>query len=220
MRGLSIGATIIAVLTATPVLAADTRGGGMADRVYVGSWQGPYAGVHAGGSWGDATASFAGVSGTDDYDGMQGGVQAGWNWQGSAWVFGIEGDFSFTGNDSSTSALGLTVSSELQWMATVRARVGRDLGRWMPYATLGVAFGENEATFTSGPVTQSQSRIHTGLAAGLGAEFMLSDALSLKGEYLYVDFGDENYTAGPLPPGGVNAEAELHVLRVGLNYHW
>jgi len=88
-----------------------------------GNWNGFYAGLNAGGTWGSndvdigcrdsgllagfCAAASAGsafpFSMSNDLDGFIGGAQAGYNFQHGKMVFGIEADISWTSADSSTS---------------------------------------------------------------------------------------------------------------------
>src|ERR1700712_2083999 len=55
------------------------------------SWAGPYLGGNLGYAWGTVDNNLPKPSG------FAGGVQAGYNWQQGAWVFGLEGDIQATG---------------------------------------------------------------------------------------------------------------------------
>src|SRR5882672_11121274 len=120
------------------------------------SWTGCYIGGNVGG----ATARIRQqvdipgvivVDGNGDDSGTIGGGQIGCNWQyPSNWVFGIEGDvnfmnlkrsrsFSFTprGGEETVGAL----AARLQWLTTVRGRLGFAWDRSLLYATGGLAVG-------------------------------------------------------------------------------
>ena len=67
-------------------------------------WAGWYIGANVGGSFGNASdsASIAGVpvgGGSPRLDGVVGGGQISYNWQASAWVFGLEADIQGTSQD-------------------------------------------------------------------------------------------------------------------------
>lgn len=192
-----------------------------------------------------------------DGDGFVGGAQAGVNAQVGALVVGMEGDFSWTDLDGEfrstfgPAALGGVgvlrssegVSAELDWLATVRGRVGWAVDRFLVYGTAGVAFGQLEGagdiTITSGvdalSLSASDRNTHVGWTAGAGIEGMITPNLSVKLEYLYADLGWESYEgpaliSGPAGafvggvPGGLSValggdfKAEVHTVRAGLNY--
>jgi outer membrane immunogenic protein len=151
-------------------------------------WNGFYLGVNAGGSWGRSGAnvvfdqpSHSGVietalgSASQTRTGALGGLQAGYNFQTSALVLGLEADFQPTGQHSDallpdtvvvhhlciapcvapppTVTTGtLDYARRLPWFGTLRGRVGvTPTDRWLIYATGGLGFSEirTDATFTA-----------------------------------------------------------------------
>lgn len=172
-------------------------------------WSGFYAGVNAGYGWTEAYNA-AGVLGTfNSVNGLFGGAQIGFNVQHDAVVFGVEADIQASGLSQTVAPA--TVS--LDYLGTVRARVGVDVGNGiLPYLTAGLAYGQGRAT--DGVATDTQ--FHSGWAVGGGVEFKLQEAVSLKTEYLYVDLGERAYAA----PVGGNAGLRGHTFRVGANFHF
>src|SRR5262249_47538302 len=74
------------------------------------NWTGFYAGVNVGGSWGHQDTALVTAAGTAltnslDVNGVVGGAQVGYNWQGygSPWVFGVEADIQGSGQRDSGS---------------------------------------------------------------------------------------------------------------------
>jgi outer membrane immunogenic protein len=68
-------------------------------------------------------------------------------------------------------------------------------------------------------VSFSNDEIKTGYALGGGIEWAFAPNWSLKSEYLYVNLGDDDFTA----PGGQFAtltETDFHTVRMGLNYRF
>ena len=155
------------------------------------SWTGFYAGAHLGALFADrdsqlgflavdcgpcargrsASASFDGLDDSDTS--VLGGVQAGYNWQSGLFVYGLEADFSLTG-DSKNRSLALTsgtligaglaaitepgadgfngqFKTSIDWLATARARVGVTTGNVLFYATGGLAFADTgvEGSYTA-----------------------------------------------------------------------
>ena len=53
-----------------------------------------------------------------------GGAQVGYNWQTGQIVYGIEADVSFADISFNQSFMGASVSGSIDWMATVRGRLG------------------------------------------------------------------------------------------------
>ena len=54
-----------------------------------------------------------------------------------------------------------------------------------------------------------------GYTVGGGLEYGITEHLTTKLEYLYSDFGTETTT---LFPGDIQTEADMNIVRVGLNY--
>ena len=210
----SVMAAALAMVVAAPaVQAADLGGrpGSYKDEPDYGPprylWTGLYAGVHAGYGWADGYLwDGAGVYGSPEADGFLGGATLGYNFQSGNIVWGVETDFSFAdihGSDGATSA-------SLDWLWTIRGRVGIDMNGWMPYITGGYAMADVGARDILGSASDTVS----GWTIGGGLEVKLDRAWSLKGEYLYVDL-DESFSLG----GGDRASVEdLHIVRAGLNY--
>jgi len=189
--------------------AADlSRGGGYKDGPSYAAvdWSGWYAGVNAGGG---GTSD----SGLLSPSGGFGGGQIGYNWQGALgmghrWVLGIEADIQGSGIDD--SAFGL--HSSLNWVSTLRGRIGYTFGPALVYATGGFAFGEVENV----GITETQ----TGYAIGGGVEYRFSPVWSIKGEYQFISLDASDISgAGPLGLTGKDS-SNVDTFRVGVNYHF
>jgi outer membrane immunogenic protein len=155
--------------------------------------------------------------------GLFGGT-VGYNYQVTpSWVLGVEGDFDWSGikgNGSQTLtaaplnipvSLTTTGSSQLNWIGTVRGRVGWLLDpATMIFATGGLAFGEVETnvltTLTAGPFSAqaalNQTSTKTGWTIGGGFEHQFWGRWSLKAEYRYVDLDGTNGPFGTALGGG------------------
>lgn len=183
------------------------------------NWAGFYVGGHLGYGWGtdsaDATALGAGA-GDVDVDGFLAGAQLGYNWQAGAFVFGLEGDWSWTNGDGDV-ATGLgTFTAERNWYATATARVGYAWDNWLWYVKGGAAWADTDYTLVSpfipgGIATAGDTR--SGWTVGTGVEWALGPQWSAKLEYNYLDFGDDTFA-------GVNYDSENHLVKVGLNYRF
>src|SRR5262249_24234616 len=117
------------------------------------TWAGPYIGIIGGAvrhdsSFRDSDCSFScRMWDLHDTGGTFGGV-AGWNWQHGSFVYGLEGDWSWVGAKTSDTRntfnqfnSPLTQSADVNWLATVRGRVGLAFDATLVYVTGGVAFG-------------------------------------------------------------------------------
>ena len=119
----------------------------------------------------------------------------------------------------------------LDWFGTTRLRAGWACGSVLSYLTGGVAYGEVNASGTQiagGLFAGSAARTKVGWAAGGGAEYALTNNLSLKAEYLYVNFaGVGGPTFGLVPPPfppfvGTFSTGTFgtHITRAGLNWRF
>lgn len=173
-------------------------------------WSGFYLGVTGGGGWGgsswDSTGGF-------DISGWTVGATAGYNYQVGQAVFGLEGDINWSNISGTTLGCCETKNT---WLGTVRGRVGYAFDRLMPYVTGGVAFGDVEANVPGFP---GASDTRVGWTLGGGVEYAITNNLSAKAEYLYVDLG--SFNCGLSCGGGLttdNVDFHTHLVRGGLNW--
>jgi outer membrane immunogenic protein len=199
------------------------------------SWRGFYAGVNAGYAWGgddSVTLSGPGIGtaiGSLEPNGWFGGGQIGYNAQFQSLVFGIEADLQ--GSDISDglsgpvpgSAYFATANTSIDWFSTIRGRVGYAAGPALLYATGGFAFADVDTHVSASDgvnaVSFSNDEVKTGYTLGGGIEWAFAPNWSLKSEYLYVNLGDNDFTA----PGGqfsTHSETDFHTVRMGLNYRF
>src|SRR5262245_53253200 len=163
-----------AALGATPA-AADDDAWGPFGKKYPWTWQGAYAGVHAGLAEGD----------------FVGGVQVGYNWQKGRMVYGVEGDFSLTTIDESFAG----ISSSVDWLATVRGRVGYLVDpNILAYATAGLGIGHGSVEIAGlGGVSDTD----TDTVLGFGVEAKINETMSGRLELLtFDDFNVDIIRAG------------------------
>ncbi|TKT73004.1 porin family protein [Afipia massiliensis] len=210
------------------------------------TWTGFYAGIHVGYGWSDSSVVITqtGFPGLDvatlgsDSNGVVGGGQIGYNWQfAPSWVLGIEGDISGTGIRTTNSAA-VTVGGapfpglfhlqdrSVDWMASIRGRLGFTWDRWMIYGTGGGAWADinyrNHLVVGGAFNPLDVSRTQSGWVAGGGVEYAVSNNWTVRAEYLYYDFGDETIiNLSPIVAGGANNarwDNQFHVVRAGVNY--
>jgi len=143
-----------------------------------------------------------------------GGGKIGYDWQfwGHA-VVGVVGDFDWTNLNGSQQVTFPTApgfigsaSEKIDWLASARGRLGWAFDSVLFYATGGVAWAQikNSASFTF-PGSDSifdfagqSSSSETGVVAGGGFEYRVSQNLSVVGELLWYDFGTTSIRA-PAP---------------------
>lgn len=181
------------------------------------NWTGFYAGINGG--YGFGTSSWSLLPGTDikPKGGMFGGT-LGYNWQAGAIVYGLEGDFDWSGVKGSVAcgpfALD-TCETSNRWLATFRGRLGYAFDRWLPYVTVGGAYGDVKATASGAGISVSSSKSQLGWTAGAGLEYAFLGNWTAKVEYLYVDLG--TFDAG-IAPVVNNVSFKENIIRAGLNY--
>ena len=214
------------------------------------SWTGLYVGVNGGYSWGRADLGVSGTVVVNDFpiegtvsdranvNGWLGGGQIGYNVQSKGWVFGVEADFQWTGQDGEVSGcfdlVCAKASYDLDWFGTVRGRVGYLVfPDTLLYATGGLAYGRVNAGFSldpslgTTPVSDSETR--TGWVIGGGLEWALDTSWRVRAEYLYMDLGAMRTELGPISGtipglGDVSASGTARtdftdqIVRVGLSY--
>jgi outer membrane immunogenic protein len=235
-------ALICAFGAVTPVVAADLgplappsapyKAGPFAAPLY--DWTGFYIGGHFGAGWSTTTAtdrtggSFApagaGVDITSNA-GFLGGGQLGYNYQTGPWVFGVEGDFSYTDIHGATTTVAapanVGLTSRLNWVGTVTGRLGYTWDRTLLYAKAGLAFGNVTLDITPPKVAVFDSKdTRTGWTVGAGAEYALWNNWSLKAEYNYLDLGTRTVTATSPTGASVLADSKVteHMIKLGANY--
>jgi outer membrane immunogenic protein len=240
-----LGLTLTSAVALASANAADMyrapAGGGYKDSyVPVASWTGFYAGVNGGYGWSEyddqlartSTVTFRGLS----PEGGFGGGQIGYNWQGVLHphvVLGIEADIQGADiQDKFVAASGpRTYESKIDYFGTVRGRIGYALDRTLVYFTGGFAYGGVNNSY-SDPSNNNPNKSFkkddtaTGYVLGGGLEYKVTPAWSLKGEYQYINLGENDpvNTAGVsyktfLGAGTVVHDDAFHTVRVGLNYH-
>jgi outer membrane immunogenic protein len=159
--------------------------------------------------------------------GFIGGGQFGYNTQYYSWVGGFEADLQALTNSSksttATSTSGVpgfptemftsttTVSKSLDYLGTIRARVGYlATPGFLVYGTAGMAYGGVHASTSISQVDSgiigfaglesapsaasgSMTGIRAGWTAGAGVEMQLWSRWTAKAEYLYYDLGTARY---------------------------
>lgn len=242
-------------LIGTPATAADMLvKAPVAPRVIPYSWSGFYIGANAGyGVARDPTTyglvdNFLAVTTLELESfkmvpaGLLGGIQAGYNWQVSNWVFGLEADFQGTGQQDTACVngcmfgpgpnFGSVVTQKLPWFGTVRGRLGVAAGPSLLYATGGLAFGRVDTTVTetdtfipafAGTAMANRSATQTGWTIGAGIEAALAGSWTAKVEYLYVDLGSQTIAftdSFPVDTDTVTTRIRDNIVRAGLNYRF
>lgn len=154
----------------------------------VGAWTGFYAGLQYG--KGSADLDYAGTSTDSDFDGY--GLHAGYQRNFGRFVGGAELDY---------NALSLDDDGGDADLVRLRARAGYDMGRFLPYATLGAAHIKGDSDLSE-----------TGLTYGLGADFKVTENFTVGAEYSRNDFTDVSDVDG--------ADLDTDLVQIRASYHF
>jgi outer membrane immunogenic protein len=224
-----------------PAQAADIYGGygygGYKDQVYVQPlpWQGFYAGLHAGGAWSSVEPAsnvlILGNSGTIPVgtlksSGFLGGGQLGYNFQNGNFVYGIEADFGGmdTGAkgvfaDPATPARTLVVKSSGGFYGDITGRGGVAVGNALIYAKGGFAFftGDMSVRDAFDGIGQD-SGTFTGWTIGGGLEYLISPNWTIKAEYQFFDFDNNNFSCCRGIQGRIENGLTSNTVKVGANF--
>lgn len=213
-------------LAAVPALAADLPSRYAPAPYYAPpplfTFNGLYAGVNGQFGFGSVSTS-GGNAGFGGSVGGLGGATIGYNYQQGNLLVGLEADIGF-GSISSGSSYGyaLNSSAKINGLGTGRARVGYVYDRTLFYVTGGYAGAQmsgSVADFSRSPAfVVSEGHYLNGFAVGAGVEYALTTRISVKGEYLFTDFGSQGYF--PATRDAISASTHVNLLRAGLNYHF
>ncbi|MGB8630532.1 MAG: outer membrane beta-barrel protein, partial [Xanthobacteraceae bacterium] len=188
-------------------------------------WTGLYLGLNAGGAFAANSTSASGggvnASASDTLPGFIGGAQIGANYQTGRAVWGFEVDYDASTQSKALPAGVLSGSSEMPWVATLRGRLGIAFGPTLIYATAGGAGVELRSPNLTLPTGSTSTTVtHGAWTAGAGIEYGLTDHLSARLEYLYLDTGDiMTGVIGP-PATTITSHLKDNLVRAALNYRF
>ena len=191
-------------------------------------WTGFYVGGHVGYSRGNARVTVADDDPTNfshSFGSLTAGLHGGYNYVlPSRFLLGIEADMSFPNYLSADDVVWFRttpdtdIAEKIDFMSTVRGRLGYAFDHWMVYATGGFAWSLGRFLQTPGAVDDIDKtlHLHTGWAAGAGAEFAIAPSWTARLEYLYRNFGHAEIM---FPSGTIAGSSyDVHTIRGGLNY--
>jgi outer membrane immunogenic protein len=258
--GLLVGLAVAASALATAASAADMpvpAAPAYTPPVYrpvIYDWSGIYGGINVGGGvlndvvTNTTTTALlnAGTQTKLSPFSVVGGAQAGFNIEFAPFVIGAEGTFDWSNISGTqvTPSLQPTISensvSNPQWYATMTGKAGFAANDFLFYAKggaawMGVHYTQNIA---AGTVQSAQTITDTrsGFTVGGGVEFGMTENLSARLEYDFLDFGTKTYsfnnlgftpagaaTGTPLTPIGaapMSIKSVTQLITVGLNYRF
>jgi outer membrane immunogenic protein len=216
----------------SPALGADlpyAKAPVIAAPVY--DWTGVYVGVFGGGGLGNhnynnanGPAGFANFTVNYDSTGGLGGGEVGYNVQSGNYLVGVEASGFWSGikGSDATQQLGVIDQSNLRWGGSLVARGGITVDRLLLFFTGGWAFGDILHTSTAAGFPVDQFTNHqSGLAAGGGIGYAITNNLIGKLEYRYYDFGRYDRAGNPLTPNGqppYTVNSTYSVVTLGLDF--
>jgi outer membrane immunogenic protein len=183
------------------------------------SWSGFYVGLNGGYGLGDdpfnqsltttGITESSSINSRVNPNGAIFGGQFGYNYQSGHAVFGVEGDFQWSGQRDTAgcgieciAAPGLafiagSAEQDIKWFGTARGRLGWADNGWLLYITGGGAWAGIDATTAFSEsglginLAQSNTTSFTrgGWVVGAGAEVRIFGPWSAKFEYLFMDLG-------------------------------
>jgi outer membrane immunogenic protein len=192
-------------------------------------WSGFYAGVFGGGGFGNHNVNngtpngFAPFLFNYDSTGALAGGEIGYNVQSGSYLVGVEATGFWSGiKGTDASQLPAQIDADnLREVGTLVARGGITVDRLMLFFTGGWAYGDIQHTSTNPgnvPAVDQFAVTRSGLTAGGGIAFAMTNNLIGKIEYRYFDFGVLS-RGGPLnglAPYTVNST--YSILTLGLDF--
>jgi outer membrane immunogenic protein len=210
------------------------------------TWTGFYVGGQVGYEWGRTVGDLYTDPGVYiehlpgyDASGIVGGLHAGYNYQISQFVLGIEGDvegssYNGTGADPGGIAPFTSYTTRIPVQGSIRGRVGFAWDRVLFYATGGAEFADIRNTYTTPglppvvgiaflpgfpPGYDSFSSGRVGWTVGGGVEYAFDPNWSIRAEYRYTDFGGFNeYLVNTYPGDYVHLHVYDNEVEVGFSY--
>lgn len=182
------------------------------------NWAGFYAGSFVGGSLEQfATRQSASASGSAF--GATTGALVGYNWQSGALVYGLEGDIGSNYGAKKFSAKPGLVANQIDSIYAIhaRARLGYDMGAFMPFVAGGLAYNRAEQYRQSPLDFDGQSHNLAGWTIGAGVDAKVTLPILgpsiLRAEYLYEGMPTATYNLN-----GLTARTDMssHYARLAL----
>jgi outer membrane immunogenic protein len=208
-------------------------------------WTGFYVGVFGGGATSTVNVSdvsgYNGAGGAGDFSynpsGFFGGVSASYNWQKSHLVIGGEAELGYLGLRGSQqyppfvgvrTANDSVASIDSDLYASITGRLGFAVDKVLFYAKGGVAglnttmsYIDTDATGTTLVSGTSARKFLIGYTVGAGVEVALKPQWTMKGEYMFADFGSISHTAlssAATSFAFTHDLSRVHTFKIGLSY--
>jgi iron complex outermembrane recepter protein len=197
------------------------------------NWAGLYAGPSV--ALAHGTLDFATPPGAVTSNSVNIAGQGGYNWAPGPLVMGIEADYAVQNMNGAAGCGGgncSSVSASSLWLVTARGRIGADVqipntpNRFLLYATGGEALSriansycahycyDLQGNVSGGWLVQAQLR--SGWTAGGGVELPMAPNVTVKIEYLHVDFGKLGFSNVAVAAESFTFSQQI--IRTGMNF--
>jgi hypothetical protein len=228
-----MGLTVLGVLiaAASPALAADLPTKKAPPALLmppsISDWSGFYAGAFVGGLGGDFSTSQASKASATSF-GFTTGTLFGYSIESNRFVYGLEGDIGTNSLSHKFGARPGLVGNEMEseYEMHGRARIGYDMGDYLPFIAGGAAFDHvyQYQTYPSDFSGAAHDRVGWTIGAGVDAKLNLPilGPSILRAEYLYEGMPTDTYNLGGIPVRsslGVNEGRLALITPIGAGWH-
>jgi outer membrane immunogenic protein len=228
MKSLALATALLLGISGVAIAADVAEEVVIVDEGY--NWSGVYVGVQGGYQWAedDVADPVEGNASSFDFDGALVGLHAGYDKQVGSFVFGLVGDVEWADGDGTSDAFGVGSSAfaraEVNWQASLRARIRYAFDRVLLYATGGLAVADYDFDFTCcgdpfGGGDQFSDTL-VGYTVGVGAAYAFADQWNVWADYRFTDFdtasGNITNCCAP-PPNSQDHDISTNAIRLGLS---
>jgi outer membrane immunogenic protein len=204
-------------------------------------WHGFYMGINAGGAWSTTCNTWTANGPLVDSAAFNnrncpnngvfvGGVQIGYNFQSTQWVWGLEADYDawetqnksrtvvYNGSGLPNGTYAFSGKISPDGFLILGPRLGYAVDNWLPYLRAGavISSGSHDLTASYTPTGASaptatfnggKNSTSTGFGISAGFEYALPEQWSFKMEYTYVDLGKGSNSGVTCNPPGAACNA-------------
>lgn len=206
---------------------------GIAASAQAQDWNGPYVGLQGGYGFGKSTGGLRVGGFAIPYDpkptGAIGGAHLGYDWQRGHLILGAEIDAEgadLTGSFSTKTAVPFTTQVSDNFDASIRAKAGFALDRFMIYGTGGVSFGEVKAEYSCPTCFHAPNAFDTlrgmrvGWTAGAGAAVLISPKWSAEVEYRRTSYETAGFSDPVTTASDSGNKLIFNQVTLGISYRF
>ena len=152
------------------------------------------------------------------------GLNAGYNFQSGSMVYGVEGDANWSNYSGSRQCVAdatVKCGYSIDLSGSLRGRFGVSIDQMLLFGTAGVSAGRGTTSIspaTAGLTGQSTATL-LGITFGAGAEYALTQTISVKAQYDYVNWSERTTGINTISSGApYTGFPSTHAVKFGLNY--